>query len=174
MSMRFPVNMLDLILKCFGYGQLWPLWPTCSQIQFCTVWSGPSLEEQNQIKCGKSDLIYIYTVQNWIWSGWSGQVLAKCIWSRGKLVCENHRAWFWQNATGLLPVSHFQTLLQSSTDHNVQNQLGSDLVLAHCVRFWPNGSGLEASWCARIIRPASGQCFQANPSAMFSGLLTTL
>ena len=60
-------------------------------------------------------------------------------------MCENHRAWFWQNATGLLPVSHFQTLLQSSTDHNVQNQLGSDLVLAHCVRFWPNGSGLEAS-----------------------------
>ena len=27
---------------------------------FCTIWSGPSLEEQNQIRCGKSDSAYIY------------------------------------------------------------------------------------------------------------------
>ena len=33
----------------------------------------------------------------------------------------------------------------------MQNQPGSDLVLADCVRFWPNGSGPEASRCARII-----------------------
>ena len=26
-----PVNMTDPIWKCFGYGQLWPLWPACSQ-----------------------------------------------------------------------------------------------------------------------------------------------
>ena len=29
--------------------------------------------------------------------------------------------------------------------HIVQNQPGSDLVLADCVRFWPNRSGPEAS-----------------------------
>ena len=29
------------------------------------------------------------------------------------------------------------------------------------VRFGPNGSGPEASWCTRIIGPASGQCFWA-------------
>ncbi len=58
----------------------------------------------------------------------------------------------------------------------MQNQPGSDLVLADCVRFWPNGSGPEASRCARIIRPASGQCFPADPdrmrigSGMFTGL----
>ena len=47
-----------------------------------------------------------------------------------------------------LPVVHFQTSLQSSTDspdHIVQKQHGSDLVLADGVRFWPNGSGPEAS-----------------------------
>ena len=39
---------------------------------------------------------------------------------------------FWQNATGLLLVSHFQTRLQFSKDslgHNVQNQPVSDSVL---------------------------------------------
>ena len=72
---------------------------------------------------------------------------------------------FWQNATSLLPVSHFQTRLCSSTnslDRILQNQAGSDLVLADCVRFWLNRSGLEASWCARIIWSTSGQCFQAD------------
>ena len=47
-----------------------------------------------------------------------------------------------------LPVFHFQTRLQSSTDspdHIVQKQHGSELVLADGVRFWPNGSGPEAS-----------------------------
>ena len=26
-----PVNMADQIRKHFGYSQLWPLWPACSQ-----------------------------------------------------------------------------------------------------------------------------------------------
>ena len=59
---------------------------------------------------------------------------------------------FWQDPTGPLPVSHFQTRFRSSTDvpdNIVQNQPGSDLVLADCVRFWPNGSGPEASRCAK-------------------------
>ena len=107
----------------------------------------------------------------WIRSGWPGQCLAKCIWSGNKPVCRNLR--------GALPVSHFQTRFPSSTDvtdNIVQNQPGSDLVLADCVRFWPNGSGPEASQCARIIRPASGQGFPADPdrmrtgSGMFTGL----
>ena len=34
------------------------------------------------------------------------------------------------------------------------------------VRFWPNGSGPEASQCARIIRPASGQRHPADPERM--------
>ena len=35
--------------------------------------------------------------------------------------------------------------------------------------FWPNGSGPEASHCATIIRPASGQCFPADPDRMRIG-----
>ena len=80
---------------------------------------------------------------------------------------------FLQDATGPLPVSHFWTRFRSSTDdpdNIVQNQLGSGLVLADCVRFWPNGSGPEASQCARIIRPApSGQCFPPDPDRMRIG-----
>ena len=61
----------------------------------------------------------------------------------------------------------------------MQNQPGSDLVLADCVRFWPNRSIPEASQCARIIPPASGQCFPADPdpliigSGMFTGSNST-
>ena len=86
-----------------------------------------------------------------------------------------------RNVTGPVPASHFQTRFRSSTDvtDNIlgQNQPGSDLVLADCARFWPNGSGPEASQCARIIRPASGQPFPANPdrmrigSGMFTGYI---
>ena len=63
----------------------------------------------------------------------------------------------WQNAPGPLPVSNFQTRLRSSTDgpdHIVQNQPGSDLILADCVRLWPNGSGLAD--CVRLWPNGSG------------------
>ena len=68
-----------------------------------------------------------------IHSGWSGQVLAEWIWFRSKPVCKNYWAQSRLNAAGLLPVSHFQTRLRSSTDspdHIVQNQPRSSLVLA--------------------------------------------
>ena len=78
----------------------------------------------------------------------------------------------WLDATGPLPVSHFKTRFGSSTDipdNSVQNQPGSDIVLADCVSFWQNGSGPEASLCARIIRSASGQCYPADPDRMRIG-----
>ena len=67
-------------------------------------------------------------------------------------------------------------LPQTSRIILMQNQPGSDLVLADCVRVWRNGSGPEASHCARIIRPASGQCFPADTDRMRirSGLFTGL
>ena len=83
----------------------------------------------------------------------SSLVLATCIWSGSKLVCKNHQARFWQNATSPLPVFHLQTQLHSSTDglgYIVQSQPGSSLVPADCVKFWPNGSGLETGRYARI------------------------
>ena len=77
----------------------------------------------------------------------SGHILAKIFWSGRKSVCKNYRAKLWQNATGPLQVSQFETRLRSSTDgpdHIAQNQPGSDLIVADCVRLWPNGSGPEA------------------------------
>ena len=51
----------------------------------------------------------------------------------------------------------------------MQNQAGSDSVLADCVRFGPNGSNPEEKQYKRIIRPASGKCFPADPDRMRIG-----
>ena len=116
-----------------------------------------------------------HTVQNWpgsdlnglarVWLNSSG---LKASWCAGI-----SRPGYWQDATNQLPGSHFQTRFRSSPDildnNIVQNQPGSDLVLADCARFWTNESGPEESQCARIIRPASGQCFPANPTWMWIG-----
>ena len=113
-------------------------------------------------------------------SGWSGQSLAKHIWSGSKLVCRNHRARFLAGRNRPANISHFQTRFRSSTevpDNIVQIQPGSDLVLADCVRFWPKGSGLEASRLCKNHPPTSGKCFPADPdrmrigSGMFTGFL---
>ena len=62
-------------------------------------------------------------------------------------------------------------LCKASWDQIVQGQLGSDLVLVDFVRFGPNGSGPEASRCARIMRHASGNASDPTwiGSSMFPG-----
>ena len=188
------VNMPDPIRKRFGYGQLWPLRPACSQNRpasvlvpcfvFCFVlqrrpgsycvkptqirsgWPGfgPHSEHRfpapSSLKegCGKPVLGV------WVWPNTSGQETSWCagiIWPG-----------FWQDVTDPLPVSLFPTRFRSSTDvpvNTVQNQPGSDLVLPDRVRFGSNGTGPEASQCAKIIRPASGKCFPANPDRIQIG-----
>ena len=65
-----------------------------------------------------------------VWPNTSGPEAGRCagiIWPG-----------FWQDATGPLPVSYFQTRFRSSADvpdNIVQNQPRSDLVLSDCVRF---------------------------------------
>ena len=103
------------------------------------------------------------------WPNASGPEASQC----AKII----RPCFWENATSPLPVSHFQTRLHSSTnslDHIVQSQAGSDLVLADCVRCWPNRSNPEANRYASIIWPTFGQCFWANLDRMWirSGMFT--
>ena len=101
-----------------------------------------------------------HTVQNWPRSDLNGLVR---VWPKASVLEASPCAGiigpgFWQDGTNLLPVSHFQTWLHSSTDvpdHTVQNQPRSDLILAGCIRFLPNWSGPEASGCVRIIWPAS-------------------
>ena len=75
-----------------------------------------------------------------VWPNTSGQEASRCAGMIGP--------GFWQDATGPLLISHFQTWFSFSTDilnNIVQNQPRFDLVLADCDRFWPNRSGLEAS-----------------------------
>ena len=68
---------------------------------------------------------------------------------------------------GRMQPAHYQfptfrrssVLPQTSRIKLCKTSPGSDFFLADCARFWPNGSGPEASQCARIIRPACGQFF---------------
>ena len=168
------VNMLDLTWKHFGYGQLWP---ACSQnpaglymldltscIQFGSVLASNLVPFfQRRPRSYRAKLAHI-------WSGWPGQVLAKCISSESKPVCKNHKAWFWQNAISLLPVSKLCWFLPQ-TARIILCKTSLDLIW-----FWLTGSGIdqmddgsspEASLCARIIGPASGQCFWANLDQMW-------
>ena len=162
--------MPDPIRKRFGYGQLWPLRPACSQNRAGSYnYAGSDFPHPFQLPFLKESMDHI--VQNRpgtdldglvrVWRNASGLEASRC--------AEIIGPGFWQDATGPLPVSHFQTRFRSSTDvpdNSVKNQPESDLVLADCVRFWPNGSGPEASRCATIIRPASGECFPAVPDRM--------
>ena len=61
------------------------------------------------------------------------RVWAKRIWPEAILCAGIIGPGFWQDATGPLPVSHFQARFRSPTDvpdNIVQNQPGSDLVLS--------------------------------------------
>ena len=179
-----PVDMLDPIRKRFVYGLLWPLWPACGQNRAGSYMPDPTsrirfssvFPKKAWITLCKTDPDPIWICLVRVWpnvSGLKASRFAGIIWSG-----------FRQDATvSPLPVSHFQTRFHSSTDvpdTNVQNQHGSDLVLADCVRFWPNGSGPEASQCARITRSASGQRFPADQdrieigSGMFTGKIVLL
>ena len=111
-------------------------------------------------------------------SGWSGQGLANRIWPGSKPVFRNHRARFWQNATGPLPVSHFETRQRSSTDgpdQIVPNQPGADLVLAHThsVRFWPRKrAGVQESSGQRFRCESAPACLLGLYSSSLHADLT--
>ena len=144
--------MLDPIQKCFGYSQLWPV---CSQNwtgSFICLIQLPASSSVSFFQRRHGSYIYIlYKTDLDGLSGFDDTSGLEPSWCAGVI-----GPGFWQDATSPLPVFHFQTQLQSSTDvpgDTMQNQPRSDLVLADCVRFWPNRSGPEASWCARIIWP---------------------
>ena len=151
----FPVNVLDLIRKHFGYCQLWPLWPACIQNQagsdflhlkawiiLCkTNWPGSYLDGLGRFWPNASSPIMLCKT-NWPGSYPDGLIMF-CI-------CPEASQWAkiiglgacWQNTTGPQPDSHFHTWLRSSTDslHRiVQNQPRSDFVPADCIRCGPDG-----------------------------------
>ena len=85
--------MPDPIREHFGYGQLWPLWPACSQ-----DWAGSYLPDLTShilfsSVFPKETWIILYKADpDLIWMACQG--LAKCIWSGSKSMCRNHLAWF--------------------------------------------------------------------------------
>ena len=105
-----PVNMPDPIRKCFGYDQLWPLRPACSQNRAGYYNSaGSDFLHPLQLRFSKEGVDHI--VQNRpgsdldglvrVWPNTSGAEAGSCAgitWPG-----------FWQNTTGPLPVSHFHT-----------------------------------------------------------------
>ena len=84
-----PVNMADPIQKHFGYSQLWPLRPVCSQNR-----AGSDFPHPFQFHFSKEGMGH--TVQNQPRSGLDGlvRVWPYTFWSGRKLVCRNHQAWF--------------------------------------------------------------------------------
>ena len=158
-----------------GYGQLWPVRPESARSEMRNLTSRVSLIS---VFSKKAWILLCKTDPDRIWMGsgfgrtrlsgleaWSGFGRTRLSGLEASRCAGISRPGFWQDATGPLPVPLFQTRFRSSTDvpdKTVPNQPGSDLVLADCVRFWPNGSGPEASQWARILRPASGQCFPAD------------
>ena len=114
--------MPDPVQNGFGHGQLWPLWPVCRQNQagsympdptshFCFCKEDPDHVVQNWSGSDLDDLVMF-------WANTSGPEVNRCARIIGPR--------FWQNTTGPLPVSHFQTCLLSLTDgleHIVQNCL---------------------------------------------------
>ena len=163
--------MLEPVQKHFGFGQLWLLWPACSQNQAASYMPDPtSCICFCSVFPKKAQIILHKTNLDLIWMVWSGfgqtHLVRKHAGVQESLGLASGRT---QPACYQFPTL---TRLHSSTDipdNIVQNQPRSDLVLADCVRFWPNGSSLEASQCARIIQPTSGQCFPAIPAWMQIG-----
>ena len=101
--------MPDLIQKHFGYSQLWPLWPVCSQNQARSYYMpDPTFHIQLVLFLQRRPWSYCAKSAQ-IRSGRPGQVLAKHIWFGSNPVCKNHSAQFWQNMTGTLPLYQFST-----------------------------------------------------------------
>ena len=139
-----PINMPDPIRNRFGYCHLWPLRPACSQNRPGSYMPDPT----SRIRFSSLFLSFFFfkegvyhTVQNLpgsdldglvrCWPNASGPEASPCAGITGQ--------GFRQDSSDALPVSHFQTRFPSSTDvtdNIVQNQSGSDSVLADCVRFW--------------------------------------
>ena len=117
------------------------------RIQLPTSVSVPFFQRKHGSYCAKPTRIR---------SGWFDEDLVKYISSGIKPVCRNHRALF------LAERNRFRFFTEVP-DNIVQNQPGSDLVLADCASFGSNGFGPKASQCARITQPASGHSFPADP-----------
>ena len=159
--------MPDPVWKHFGYGRLWPL---CSKNR-AGSWSNFLHLIQFHFFPKKAWLILCKTDAELIWMSWSGFGQTHLIWKQAGVqepLVPN---------SGRTPLSDLVTFFHRRPESHCAKPAGSNLVLADCIRFWPNGSGPETNWPPTIIGPASGLRFPANldqmpiRSGMFTGQL---
>ena len=106
----------------------------------------------------KAWIILCKTTPDPIWMAWSGFGQTHLVWKQaGVQESSGPVSGRMQLARYQIPTFRLSSVLPDILDNIVRNQPRSDLVLADCVRFWPNGSSPEASQYARIIRPTFGQ-----------------
>ena len=159
-----PINMLDLIRKCFGYSQFWSSQHAARIRPDHACWI--LLPTSDSSEEGLDHIVW-----NWPGSNLDGLVR---FWPNTSGLEASQCARIIGPSSGRMQMAHyhFQTQLPSSTDgpdYIVQNQPRSDLVLADSVGFEPKRSGPEASRCVRIIGLASGQHFWADLDQMWTG-----
>ena len=130
-----PVNIPDLIQKCCGYGQLWPLRPACSQNH-----AGSDFPHPTRVCSFKGDLDHI--VQNQPGSNLDGLVRfqpnGSCPEASQCVIIIRPGSGRMQPVYYQFPTFRLSYVLLHGTyglDHTVQNQPGPDLVLADCVKF---------------------------------------
>ena len=133
--------MPDPIRKRFGYGQLWPLRPACSQNRAGSYMPDPaSCIRFSSVFPKKAWIILCKTDPDPIWVAWPGFGQTPLVWKQAG-VPKSSSPVSGRTQTVRYQFPHFQTRFRSSTDvpdNIVQNQPGSDLVLVDCVRFGPN------------------------------------
>ena len=82
---RSPVNMPDPIRKRFGYGQLWPLRPACSQNRVGTSMPGSTSSIRFRSVFPKKSWIILYcdkTDPDPIWMAWPGFGQTYLVWKQ--------------------------------------------------------------------------------------------
>ena len=128
------VNMPDPIRKRFGYGQLWPLRPACSQNRTGSYMPDPTCRILfSSVSPKKAWVILCKT--DWIPSGWPGQGLAQRIWSGSKPVCRNHQARFLAERNRLDPACLLGSVSESKSQRLLSQYKISDSELHKFVCF---------------------------------------
>ena len=126
-----PGNMLDMVRKHLGYGQLWPSRSARSQNQAVHYMPDPTFRIQfGSIFPKKAQTILCKTGPEPIWMAWS-------VSGRTKPACYQFPTF----------------ILSCALPPYCAKPPGSDLVLADCVRFWPGVSGPEARIAGILSEP---------------------
>ena len=121
----YPVNMPDPIRKRFGYGQLWPLRPECSQNRPGSYMPySTSRNHFSSVFPKKAPIILCKTDQGPIWMAWSESGQTHLVWSESG---QTHLVWSESGQTHLVWSESGQTHLvwsESGQTHLAWSEFG--------------------------------------------------